>query len=317
MKREVAKARVLLDGATSIVAVGHQRPDGDAIGSLLAFALGLEHTGKKVTPVLVDGVPKRYRFLPGWERVQQKLPETLPVLVTIDCSDLERVGVSPNSIGRTPDINIDHHPTNILFGEVNLVDPELSATAELLYHFAPDLGLDITPAVATNLLTGILADTIGFRTSSVTPKTMRVAADLIELGAPLPEIYDQALSRRSLVAARYWARGLSKLQQEDGLVWTSLTFDDRQIVGYPGADDADLINLITTIEGTQIAVLFVEQAGGKVKVSWRSLDDTDVARLAQAFGGGGHEPAAGAMVPGTLDEVQDMILSATREWIKR
>jgi phosphoesterase RecJ-like protein len=297
--------------------VGHHRPDGDAIGSLLAFTLGLEHTKKKVTPVLVDGVPKRFRFLPGWERVQQKLPEALPLLVTIDCSDLERVGISPELIGKTPDVNIDHHPTNTQFGKVNLVDPELSATAELLYHFAADLDLDITPAVATNLLTGILADTIGFRTSSVTPKTMRVAADLIEQGAPLPEIYDRALNRRSLVSARYWARGLSRLQQEDGLVWTSLTFDDRQLVGYPGADDADLINLITTIEGAQVAVLFVEQTGGKVKVSWRSLDDTDVARLAQSFGGGGHEPAAGAMVPGTLEEVQDIILSATRVWIRR
>jgi len=312
MKDELRQARERLAAARHLFVVAHERPDGDAVGSLLALSLALRALGKQATPVLVDGVPARFRFLPGAGEVRSEFSSPCDCLVTVDCSDLQRLGFPEARLPRPIDINFDHHPTNTLFGQVNLVAPAASATAEVLLDAAPELGLTITAEVATNLLMGLVTDTIGFRTSSVTPKVLRDAARLIELGAPLGEVYERGLNRHSFVSIRYWAAGLTRLERDGGLVWADLTLEDRRQVGYPGPDDADLINLMSSIDGAQVTIVFVEQAEGRIKVSWRARDGINVARVAGGFGGGGHEQASGAMVAGSLDEVKRQVLSATR-----
>ena len=316
MSKLVDQVRSLLDEAATVVVLSHIRPDGDAIGSMLALSLSLEARGKNVVPLLVDGVPERFRFLPGAERVVQAIPSELDILITVDCADIRRTGL-PADYSRQPDINIDHHPTNTHFAMVNVVDPSASATSEMLYDLLAELSLPITVDVATNMITGLVTDTIGFRTDSVTPKVLRVAADLMDHGAKLHEVYFRGLEERSLVEARYWERGLSRLQLDDGVLWTSLTLEDRQSVGYAGKDDADLINLLSTIAGAKVALVFVEQPGGEIKVSWRSRDGVDVSTLAGQFGGGGHKPAAGAEIRGDLEQVQNRVLSETHDLIKQ
>ncbi len=312
MKDDVARARALIAAADNVIVIAHERPDGDAIGSLLALNLSLQQMGKGSVPVLADGLPRSFAFLPGAKQVTRKMPAAADLLVVVDCSDLERTGYEPGAFPRKPDINIDHHPTNTSFAQANLVYPQAASSTQVLYDLAPQLGLPIDLDVATNLLVGLVTDTIGFRTSSVTPAVLRTAADLLEQGAPLAEVYERSLNVRSFVAARYWGRGLSRLQMDGGVLWTSLTLADRRAVGYPGSDDADLVNLMTTIEGAQVVVIFVEQPGGKVKVSWRAREGLDVSRLASQFGGGGHVPAAGATLEGALEEVQARVLAATQ-----
>jgi phosphoesterase RecJ-like protein len=312
VKAEIAKARVAIEGATSIAIVSHIRPDGDAVGSLLALTIGLRSIAKHATPVLADGVPNRFKFLPGARDVQESLPSTWDLLIAIDCSDLERTGFSMEFMSKEPDINIDHHPTNTRFGSINLIDPQAAASAEILYHLFPELGIAIDIDMATNLLAGLVTDTIGFRTSNVTSGVLDVAARLVERGADLVEVYEQSLNKRTLDAVRYWGCGLSRLEQEDGIVWTSLTIDDRKRVGYPGTDDADLINLLSTIAGSEVTLIFVEQSDQKIKVSWRSRALLNVADLAATFGGGGHDRAAGAIIDGKMEEVQTKVLSATK-----
>jgi phosphoesterase RecJ-like protein len=134
----------------------------------------------------------------------------------------------------------------------------------------------------------------------------------VDAGADIPELYNRALVQRSFQAGRYWGAGLSKLQRDDGVVWTSLTLDDRRLAEYPGRDDADLINIVSAINGAQVALVFIEQSGGKVKVSWRSQPGVDVSGVAVSFGGGGHMAAAGAEIEGKLEEVQKSVLHATR-----
>ncbi len=312
MRADIARARARLQAAGSIAVVSHERPDGDAVGSLLGLAISLRLRGQRAEAVLVDGVPGRFRFLPGAELVRKTVPSDVDLLVAVDCSDAERLGFNPDQLPRRPDINIDHHATNTRFAETNLVDPEASATAELLYDLAPKLRLPVEADVATNLLAGVVTDTIGFRTSSVTPKVLRLSAKLMELGASLPQVYEQTLNRHTFAALRYWGCGLSRLEQEDALVWAALTLDDRRRAGYPGHDDADLINLLSTVEAARVFVIFIEQPGGKTKVSWRSRDGIDVAALAGQFGGGGHPLAAGAMVDGEPQAVWERVLAATR-----
>lgn len=301
-----------LEGSQRPVVLSHVRPDGDAVGSLLAVSEALRAAGKAATPVLIGGVPRAFTFLEGAAEVRQRLPDESDLLICVDCSDLARTGVAAEHMPRPADVNIDHHPTNEHFAAYNLVDTRAAATTEILYAWLPEMGLPLSDSVVASLMTGLVTDTIGFRTSSVTPASLRVAANLLEMGAPLQEIYERALSRMSFVAARYWGAGLAQLARDDGLVWATLTLQDRKRVGYPGSDDADLVNVLTTIEDTQAVVLFVEQPNQQVKISWRSKPGLDVSHLATQFGGGGHAAAAGAMIDGGLEDVQTRVLEATR-----
>jgi phosphoesterase RecJ-like protein len=126
----------------------------------------------------------------------------------------------------------------------------------------------------------------------------------------------RSLNERSFEAIRYWGCGLNRISQDDGVVWTSLEQADRDKSGYHGFDDADLINIMSTVEDAQVAVIFVDQLGGKVKVSWRSKSGINVSNLAEGFGGGGHDAAAGAMIKGDLDQVIQSVLEATLKMVK-
>jgi phosphoesterase RecJ-like protein len=307
-KAEIGRARRRIASANHVAVVSHERPDGDAVGSVLAAALSLRLAGKQAEAVFPDGLPARYRFLPGAATVRRDLPPGTDLILTVDCSTLDRLGPTALAV---PVINIDHHPTNTMFGQVNLVDSQASATAELLYVLAPRLGLPIDREVAANLLAGIVTDTIGFRTASTTPRVLQIAADLMTRGAALAEVYERTLNQHTLSALRYWARGLGRLELEGGLVWCSLTLDDRRSAQYGGNDDADLINLLGTIEGARAALILVEQPDGRVKASWRCREGFNVARVAEQFGGGGHDLAAGAMITGERAQVEQAVLAAT------
>lgn len=308
-------AAARLRQAGSIAVLSHVRPDGDAAGSLLGLCAMLEALAKQVFPVLADGLPERFAFLPGAGRVRRTLPPAADLTVAVDCSSPGRLGFPLEALPGELALNLDHHATNTHFATLNLVDVQAAATAEVLCALARHGGLPLPGEAATCLLAGLVSDTIGFRTANVTPAVLRLAADLAERGAPLAEVYDRALNRRSLAEVRFWGQGLAALHCENGLAWSALSVDDRRRSGYAGEDDADLINLLTTLEGAEIAIVFVEQDDGQIKVSWRSRAAHDVARLAQAFGGGGHEQAAGAMVEGDLAGVVAEVLAATRAFL--
>lgn len=315
MQEAILAARQLIQEAVNVLVVSHIRPDGDAIGSLLGLGLSLEAAGKSVQMVSGDGVPSTFRFLTGSDRIRtqvEELPGGFDLIAVVDASEISRVGTVLEGFPQ-PGINIDHHITNTYFAKVNLVESQAVASAEMLALLLPDLGLTITKPVAEALLTGLLTDTIGFRTSNMSTRALNVAVTLMDKGANLPDIYQQALFQRSFQAMRFWGSGLSHLQRDGSLVWTTLTMEDRKQAGYSGRDDADLINILSSISKTDVAVIFVEQPDGSVKVSWRANGGIDVSGIAQNFGGGGHRAAAGATLPGPLAEVQGIVLNTTRE----
>ncbi len=306
-----AQIRQLISGAEKILVVSHIRPDGDAVGSLLGLGIALQECGKTVNMVLCDGVPASFRHLPGAGQITRKVQGTYDTSIVLDASDLQRVGAL--FTGQVPDLNIDHHITNLNFARINLIDPQAEATSSILANHLPDWGLKISEPVAKALLTGIVSDTIGFRTSNVRPQTLRLAADLMDKGANLSELYNRALIRRSYEAARFWGLGLERLQREDRLVWTTLTLNDRATSSYPGNDDADLVNILSSIDDCDVSIIFVEQKNNHTKVSWRAQPGWDVSEIALQFGGGGHPAASGADIAGSLGEVQDKVLTATRQ----
>ncbi len=297
--------------AQRVLVVSHVRPDGDAVGSLLGLGLALEAAGKSVQMVLEDGVPSDFRYLSGSDRVVRKPEGTFDLRIVVDCSELSRTGAVFSADGR-PEVNIDHHVTNVSFATWNIVVPTAAATTEVLVPCIRAWGLPLTQPVAEALLTGLLTDTLGFRTSSVHPGVLRLAAQLMEAGADLYTISQRALASRSFRAVRYWGCGLSRVQLDGPVVWTTLTLEDRRTANYPGRDDADLVNVLASVREAHVAVIFVEQKDGKVKVSWRAKPGVDVSQLAVQFGGGGHPAAAGAEIPGDLSAVQQSVLEATQ-----
>ncbi|HUH98593.1 MAG TPA: DHH family phosphoesterase [Anaerolineales bacterium] len=308
--------RARLAEAKDILIASHVRPDGDAVGALLGMGLALRQSGKPVQMVLADGVPSSFKHLEGAEHIQTGIAGTFDTFITVDCADFKRTGKPFESLDR-PDINIDHHVTNERFGKINLIEGEEVATSAILTNHLPRWGFQITRPIAAALLTGIITDTLGFRTSNVTPESMRQAARLMESGVDMPELYMRGLVRRSYPATRYWGAGLSRLERKNGMVWGTLTIDDRKAAGYSGNDDADLINIIASIEGFKVGMIFVEQSDHRVKISWRALEPgIDVSPIAKAFGGGGHAAAAGADVEGTLAEVQMNVLRKTQETLR-
>ncbi len=308
----VQQTRLRIEQAERIMVTAHTRPDGDAIGSVLALGLGLQAEGKKVQMVLADGVPNALKFLPGSEQIANKQRDEADMVIVLDSGNLERVGNVLDDVEHI-DVNIDHHPDNTCFAEVNIVNPKAVSTSQMLAELFPELGLKLTPQVASNLLAGLITDTIGFKTENMHPEVLRLAADLFEAGANLPKLYHHAVSEKTYEAARYIGAGLSQLNHQNGMVWTTLSLQDRTEANYPGRDDADLVNIISAIDSADVAMIFIEQHNNQVKVSWRTRSvEIDVSRAAHHFGGGGHRAAAGAIIEGSLTDVQADVLEITR-----
>jgi phosphoesterase RecJ-like protein len=304
-----------LEKSRNVVIASHVRPDGDAIGSLLGLGLALRNEGKTVQMVLVDGVPSSFKHLEGSELILKEPIAEHDTFITVDSADFKRVGKHFENFGQ-PDINIDHHKTNEKFGKLNLIEPDEVATAAILARHLPEWGYNITRPIAAALLTGIVTDTLGFRTSNTNPSALRLTAMLMETGVDMNELYMRALVNKSFPAAKYWGAGLSRLEQKDGIVWATLTLSDRENSGYGSNDDADLINMVSAIEGNKVGMIFVEQSDNHVKISWRALEPgIDVSQVAKHFKGGGHAAAAGADIPGGLSEIQPLVLKTTQEML--
>ena len=308
---DVLKKR--LESAKRVLVTSHIRPDGDAIGSLLGIGLALQEAGKDVSLVLADPVPENYLFLEGARSIKRSGKGEFDTTIVVDCADLARTG---GVLGdRQADIQIDHHVTNPEYAKINYIDGKAVATADILANILEAIGLKFTPEIASTLLFGIITDTIGFRTSNMTPDVLRTAAHLMEQGADLPDLYYKGVVERSFNAARYWGMGLNTLQKNGRIIWASLTQSDRKAVGYNGNDDADLTHVLSSISESDIAILFIEQKNNRVKVSWRAQPGLDVSKIAAHFGGGGHHAAAGAEIEGTLEQVQSVVLETTETYL--
>ena len=306
--------RELLHKADNILLTSHIRPDGDAVGSLLGLGLALMAIGKDVQMVLADGLPATFNHLSGADLVLTDAKEDYDLSITVDCSDLERTG---GTLGvRQPDINIDHHITNLNYARYNLVEDK-AATASIIAEHLMEWNLPITTPCAEALLTGIITDTIGFSTSNMSGGCLRTAAMLVDRGANIHELYNQALGTRSFSETKLWGLGLSHLQRKGRIVWTTLTDEDKRLANFSGKGSADIINLLTGIRDADIAIVFLKSENDLIKVSWRAKTPYDISALAVSFGGGGHPAAAGADITGSMEEVKQQILNATFDYLDK
>lgn len=298
--------------ASSVLVVSHISPDGDAIGSLLAMGAIVDHFARPAVLGLADTMPELFRFLPGFPRIVRQATGPFDLVIALDASDERRLGDLFTQHGGTARaiVNIDHHATNAQFGTINWVDPHAAATAEMLYRLAVTLAVPLSAELATTLLTGIVTDTRGFRTSSTTAATLTMAADLANHGASLFQIMDLTLERRSLAGLHLWGEALHRAQRHGRVVWSELTAADRARHGVSdNSGDTGLSGFLLTANEADVAILFTER-NGTVEVSMRARPGFDVAEAALVLGGGGHPQAAGCTVSGPLPQARRQVIAA-------
>ena len=311
----------LLSEAQNVLAITHIGPDGDAIGSLTAMGTALKQLDKSGTLVCDDGSPARFDFLPRAERIQ-KFPDTdtkYDLVIALDCGDMSRMGRAYEGLpAPRPDIiNIDHHVTNTYFGEVNLVDSDCNSTTEILYRLLPLLGVQISAELATSLLTGIVTDTLGFRTVGVTSATFKAASELMDSGADLSLITAQALLIKPLATLRLWQVGLDNMKLEDeGFLWTSISHEERRSIGHAGASSGGLVNMMANAYEAAMSAVLLED-DNRVYVGFRCRPPYNVAELALNLGGGGHPLAAGCTLEGPLKDAESLVVGMGRETIRQ
>ncbi|HSW10949.1 MAG TPA: bifunctional oligoribonuclease/PAP phosphatase NrnA [Bacillota bacterium] len=313
-----AIVRALREGGSFLVLL-HELPDGDSVGATLAMLLALQRLGKRAMAVGADRVPRSYRFLPMAEqvRVTGELPlESWDTAVVLDCADPERAGDAwPLAQRAEKLINIDHHVTNIGYGDLNLVDPGASATSELVYSLVRELGIEVDRDMADCLFTGIMTDTGSFRYANASPRTFRIAAELMEAGASPEVLASSVWESRSIASLRLLARALTTLKLSDDGRMAWLTVDDAALAE-TGADEQEVegfVNYPRSLEGVEVAILFRPMADGRTRVALRSKGRADVSRVAHALGGGGHPRAAGCVLTSGLDGAVDRVLAAARQ----
>ncbi len=301
----------VLNGATRVLAFCHVTPDGDAIGSLLGFGQLLAAPEREIVLVSADGVPEEFHFLPGADRIQTVAPDMAwDAVVTLDASDPRRLGdpFRPESYGDAPIINMDHHVTNLLFGDLNYVDPTAAATAQIMVDLADALPTPISHDAAICLLTGLATDTLGFRTSNVTPQVMRTAVRLMETGVDLSMLISRTLAARPVSAMKLWGLALAELQQTGRVVWAAVSNDMRAQTGATEDGESGLVSFLVGAREADIAAVFSETPEGAVAVSLRSSSGFDVSQLALDLGGGGHPQAAGCTLDGPLTAAQERVV---------
>lgn len=302
--------------AQKILVISHLRPDGDALGSTLACALWLQQIGKEVTAWNEDGVLEKFHYLPEWTLVTPPSgdPQEFDAVIMLDTSVKNRAGTCLEHVAKAGVwINLDHHISNGRFGDLNYIDPSAPATGEILHAFLKSQNAIMTPAIAANLFAAISTDTGSFQYAGTSPRTFRIAAELIEAGIEVGQLsqlmYDRQ-PRRRLDLLRH-ALNSAEFICDDQAVSFTLTQADTQRLGVIPEDNEGIIDHLRAVDSVVAAVFFEELPEGKVRVSARSKDPrVDVCRICGIFGGGGHPLASGARMKGPIAEAREKFMEA-------
>jgi len=304
-------AEALNECRTILISV-HKSPDGDALGSQLALAFALEKMGKIVTMHNLDPVPEIYRFLPHADRIRVGRPVEgrFDAYIVVD-ADPQRSGLFDKDYPADVLINIDHHITNSKEWNLTWLDPNASACGEMIYQFIRRMGVTIDREIALCVYTSVFTDTGSFRYSNTSPTSMRIAAEMIELGADpwlvTENVYESFAYRRIKLLGAV----LESMQrsQDARVAWVAVTDELYRITGTTAEDTDNFVNFVRSVKGVEVAVLFRQTAAAQYKISLRSKGRVDLSALAQSFGGGGHKNAAGGVLDGPWDVVRDRVIS--------
>jgi phosphoesterase RecJ-like protein len=326
MKREnLKKAAAAIKKYSSFLITVHTSPEGDAIGSELAFYYLLRKLGKAAIIINEDPTPVEYDLFSGKEEIRAYKPNLKDIdfdcMVVLDCSDLTRTGeVYKLNKDNKPVINIDHHISNSNFGTLNLVDTEASSASEIVYSLYKEMRVPFDKDSAFLLYVGIMTDTGSFRYSNTTSYTHRAAAELMRFGFDVRETYSNIYENIPFADTQLLIKVLSHLHlaAKGRIAWVELPAKllRHRKLSFDLSDH--ILSFIRSIKDTQVVVLFRENLGTKkeIRFNLRSSGGVDVNKVARTFGGGGHKTAAGCTMSGKLKDVRRKVIARIRADLK-
>ncbi len=309
MQELFVKAGQLIGRSQKILCIAHRKPDGDSLGTALAFHYALTAQGRQVDLACIDEPASTFAFLPGIKKFRREIePAAYDLLIVCDAGASYMTKyheIHPTIFdGSIPVINIDHHASNDNFGTLNIVDVNSASTTLLLYKMLRFLELKITPEMATCLICGIYNDTGALMHSNTNLEVFEITGRLVELGGNIQAVAKNLFKTTPVNRLRVWGRAMERATvNEQGVVVTVVTQADLEEVGANSEDLGGLVDFLNSVPGSKFTVLLNEDEKGNVKGSFRTRrDDVDVAELAGRFGGGGHKKAAGFTMPGRIHQ---------------
>jgi phosphoesterase RecJ-like protein len=308
--------QVIRDGERFLVC-SHSRPDGDAVGSVLAMGMFLESLGKRADLVTADRIPAVYRRLPGAGGMRTALRVHGPydAAILLECDSFERTrlrGLEP-----FPIVNIDHHVSGRDWGQFNWIDHGAASVGELVYRLIKAAGGVITPQIATCIYTTLLTDTGGFTYGALRASTFALAEELVLAGADPIRISQDTYYRTPLSKLQLLGAALQNLHRQDRLAWLWVTHHDMVAASAAEEDSEGIVNYALSLADVEAAVFLRELPERRIRVSLRSKGRINVAAIAEGLGGGGHENASGCTLDGPLHRALDEIVAELRRWIER
>jgi bifunctional oligoribonuclease and PAP phosphatase NrnA len=298
--------------AQHLLITAHARPDGDAVGSLLACWMMLQRLGKQADMALSDGVPVIYRSLPCAELVQRwsHVEGDYDTVILLECDGIPRSRLS--GLDHRFLINIDHHTSGRAFADINWIDSDACAVAELVYDLIAAAGVDLTPDMATCLYAAVLSDTGSFAYEGTDAHTFELARNLVLRGADPVRIAQRVYFSNPAAKMLLLGAALANLRHEQSIAWLWVTQNDMDRTKAVDEDCEGIVNYAISIAGVEVAVFLRELRDQKIRLSLRSKGRLNVASIAERFGGGGHENASGCTVEGPLSVATDQILRYLR-----
>ena len=290
----------------------HSRPDGDAVGSMLAMSMLLRQMGKRADLVAADRVPAVYRRLPEAEKIRHAMRVHGPydAVVLLECDGLERTRL--RGLERMFHINIDHHASGKEFGELNWIDRHACSVGELVHRLVKAAGCTVTAEMATCLYTTLLTDTGGFCYGGIHASTFKLAGELVEAGADPVHIAREVYFANPFSKMLLLGKALSTLKRDGALAWLWVTHEDMVSASAVEEDCEGVVNYALSAAGVEAAVFLRELPEGRIRLSLRSKGHVNVAAISERLGGGGHENAAGCTLDGPMERATNEILAALR-----
>ena len=295
----------------------HSRPDGDAVGSVLAMGMLLKQLGKQADLVMADRIPKIHRELPGADEIRttQIVQGPYDAVILLECDGLERTTV--RDLEQFFLVNIDHHATGREYANLNWIDREAASVGEMVYRLVKAAGASVTPQMATCLYTTVLPDTGGFRYGSMQASTFGLARELVMAGADPVHIAQNVYFSTPTSKLLLLGAALGNLKRENQLAWLWVTHQDMVRTCATEEDCEGIVNFALGASGVEAAVFLHELPGQCIRLSLRSKGQVNVAAIAEQMGGGGHKSAAGCTLEGPLLSALDRILAQLRPSVAR
>lgn len=309
----------LIEANQRFLVVSHENPDCDALGSTIAMTLVLRELGKEVIMYNKDGVPEHLRFLPGCSGVADSLDhvtDDVEVVMLLDCADISRPGKEFQNLISKNDFTlafVDHHASNGANSEYCLIDEKASSTGVILYRMIQRIGISISPEVAECLFSTIVGDTGSFRYSNTSSETFTIAAELVDCGADPEKVSRFIYDNEPLGKVMLRTLAMNTLEVSGKIAFLHVSSEMFEETGTEKEHTEGLVSMARSIEGIEVAVFLRQDSALDWKVSLRSKEYVDVARIAGRYGGGGHRRAAGCVISAPLDTVKRRLLSSIQE----